>query len=430
MTDRLSTILRSQPISANVRREVICIALAAAEVCWLAPVFLALGRVTQPHPAMLLWLGLLVHMLGFFYLYRALQETKLSPRWRQTLLVAALLLSIVLVLRYHVYAGDGLCGAEWFLQMIRLLAEETAVMPAGLVAIFFIVYLWARGVHLANRSLYADSVGFSFRAGLVALILIAFLVSVMADVDASGFGVLYFFFALVAVALARIEEVSNLPNSSRVPFSGFWIGSTVAAVMLLVFVGTVVAFFFYGGGLQRILDWLSPVFFVIRLLLVLAGVLLLALLEALLSFFSFDISVLGQAFREILRNLGELLVPPPASPTPDSGAQSRPAILGVLQVVLTIAIPAAIVILVVLITWYRARRAQREEEDEAGRPANHGCPSALGHMRTRIADGDVACHDVRRNADFGRGSSWLRNGWRRLSWRTRALTYLLPCSWS
>ena len=54
------------------RREVICLALAAAEVCWVTPFFLALNWARNPHSPVLLWLGLLILMVGYFYFYRAL----------------------------------------------------------------------------------------------------------------------------------------------------------------------------------------------------------------------------------------------------------------------------------------------------------------------------------------------------------------------
>lgn len=352
--------------NANARREAIWFALAAAEVSWVAPAFLALNWVKNPHDPLLLWMGMLILMLGHFYLYRALVAARLSLRLQQGLLVVGLLLNIVLVLRFHVYAGLELQGTEWFLMPFRSLADVSAVMPSSWVTIMILVYLWARAIHLANRSITADSVGFSFRSGVVILVFFSFFIRILIDLDVSGFVIPYFFFALVAVALARIEEVSILPNSSPVPFSGFWISSTVGAVAVLVFLGVVIAVFFYGGGLNQVLKWLSPVLLILQIVVVGLGALLLTLLDWILAQLSVDLTILGEGLREVFQRLGQLLeMAPPAPPVPEE-VQTRPLIFGILQATITIAIPAAIVALVLLFTWRRLREGKRDESrDEA-----------------------------------------------------------------
>jgi hypothetical protein len=89
------------------RREALYLALAAAEVCWVAAVFLGLTRATASHPSLPVWLAMLALLLAFFYFYRALAATNLRIQWQQGLLVAGLLLSIGLFFRYHVYQTAG-----------------------------------------------------------------------------------------------------------------------------------------------------------------------------------------------------------------------------------------------------------------------------------------------------------------------------------
>jgi|GEM_PF-6958235 len=222
-------------VRVNSRREAIYVALAAAEVCWAAPVFLALtreriGLAPAPHSPLLLWLGLLALLLGFFYLYRALAAANLSLRLQQSLLVAGLLLSIGLVLRFHVYADAGLRGIDWFLQPLRSFATLTWAVPVEFIAILTLTHLWARGTHLARRSLGAGSVGFSFRSGVVILMGTALIISVFTGEDISGFVVPYFFFALVALALAR----SRLAPAT-VLFMGWFGPRGLASIVLGLF---------------------------------------------------------------------------------------------------------------------------------------------------------------------------------------------------
>ncbi len=118
----------------NSRREMIYVALAAAEMCWVTPTFAALSPETLRHRPLLLWLGMLILLLGFFYLYRALARANLSLALQQGLLVVALLLSIFLIVRYHVYGGLAFHGAEWIRYVWKRLTSITVLLPEMLAS--------------------------------------------------------------------------------------------------------------------------------------------------------------------------------------------------------------------------------------------------------------------------------------------------------
>ena len=363
-TPRLGGVLTK----VNGRRETIYLFLAAAEVCWVTPVFLALFGVRNPHAPALLWLGILILMLGYSYSYRALVAANLALRFQQGLLVSGLLLSIGLILRFHVL--DGFKGIEDLLEPFRLFGDVAAVLPVGWMAVVLLVYLWARGIHLADRSLSADSVGFSFRAGVVILIAAAFFVRLLTRLDVSGFVVPYFFFALGAVALARIEDVKLMANSAGgrglavVPFSGFWIGATLAAVAVLVLFGMVVAVFFCGGGLDQVLKWLFPVWIVVQILIVGVATLLLVLVNWLFDLLSIDLSILSEGLRDVMKRLSQLAVPWAVVPPSGSETTIWTFLFGLLQTAVMILVPLLIVSLVLLWTWRRLR--QGRSNDQAG----------------------------------------------------------------
>ncbi len=393
--------------AANGRREALWLALAAAELCWVAPIFLALIKVRTPHPALYLWLGMLVLMLGYFYFYRALAAANLTLRLQQGVLVVTLVLSMVLVLRFHVYATAGLQDIEWFLLPLRQLTQVEAMMPGSWMSVMLLVYLWARAIHLANRSLSAESVGFSFRSGVVILVVSAFLIRLFVNLDMPVFVVAFFFFALVAVALARIEAVSLLPNSSPVPFSGFWIGTTVGAVAILALLGIAALGFLYAGGLRLILRLLFPVLLVFQILIAGLGVLFLMLIEWVLAQFSLDLMDFGQGLREALSRLGQLLTmaPPPSEP---GDIQNQLLILGILQAVITIAIPAAMIALVVLVTWRRLQKRRGQTQSEETRESLLSAGAVARNLQAMLQSGldrlgDLAGHLSR----FGPGSRFL-----------------------
>lgn len=387
----------------NGRFEAIYLALAAAEVCWVAPVFMALNDNASRHPPLLLWLGLLALLLGFFYFYRALARAELSMRIQQSVLVVALLLSIGLVLRFHVYADAALSGVDWFLQPFRSLSQMGVFMPDELVAILTLVYLWARGIHLARRNMSVDRVGFSFRAGLVILVWSAAGIALITGRDVSRFVAPYFFFALVAVALARVEEVSNTPGSSRAPFTGFWIGSTVAVVALVVLLGSLVAIFFSGGSLRQVLGWFSPVLIVLETVVVAVGVLLIALLDLIFRLLPLDWEPFKNQLEELLSGFRQ-----PTQPlTLPSGGESASPTLGIAKAGITIAVVAAIVALVVLFTWWRLSRTQRGEVDES-RESLFSSKALAQHLRDMLQVGRDRLGDLAGLVDrFGLGSRLL-----------------------
>ena len=399
--------MNRQHLGLNARQEVIWVALAAAEVSWLVPVFLGLTGAMVPHAPLLLWLGMLVLLLGIFFLYRALTAANLPLVVQQGMLALILLLAIGLFLRYHVYAAPQWRGVSWFVTFLRSLADVDTVQPRGLVAAMGLVFLWARGIHLAHRSLSLQSVGFSFRSGVIILIVGSLLVHFSTELDASGFVVPYFFFSLVAVALARIEEVSQMPNSSRGGFASFWIGATVAAAGLLVALSMGLALFFYGGGLQQIISWLWPAVVVLELIFVGIGVALLVAVEFVLDLLSLDLGMLGQGLREALQRLSRLLTMSPLQPPPGSDPATRPPILGAVQVTLAVGIPVAIIAMVLLLTWYRRWRIGRAGREES-RESTFSAAALANGLGAAMLDGLHRLGELANLVDrFGMGPRFL-----------------------
>lgn len=384
--DQSGSVSSPSPVYVSSRREGIWLALAAAEVCWLTPIFLALTWALSPHSPLLLWLGMLVLMLGYFYYYRALAAANLTIPLQQSLLVVGLLLSTGLILRFHTLAGLGLQGTEWLLVPFLFQEDAAAVLPRSWLTIMILVLLWGRAIHLANRSISTDRVSFSFRSGVLILVGVAVLLKMVAGLDASGFVVPYFFFALVAIALSRVEDVSLLPNSNPVPFSGFWIGSSVGAVAVLMLLGMVVAVVFYGGGLRQLLEWLSPVLLVFQIIFVGLAALFLMLIEWVMTQFSLDLSFFGDALEGVFEQMGNLLVPLEPPPVPEE-AVTQPVILEVLRLVVIIGIPLAIISLVLLFTWQRLHQEGRGQKGDEARESFLSAGAVARNLQSMLRDG-------------------------------------------
>ena len=370
----------------SARRETIWLSLAAAELCWVVPAFWALTWNFIPHPPFLLWLGMLVLTLGFFFFYRALVSANLALRLQQGLLAAGLVLCVVFVLRFHVLAGSELRAVDWLLMPFRDVSDVSRRVPLSWLTIVLLIYLWARAIHLANRSLSTEPVGFSFRSGVLMLVVVAFVVQTFTSLDASGFVMAYFFFALVAVAMARIDEISRLPNSTPVPFSGFWIGSTVGAVALLVALGAALALFLTGGGLEHLLRWLAPVLRVVEAIIVFVGTLLVLFLEWLFGLFSLDLTNLGGQLRDALAQL-DLTLEPPVVPPPEGESQAWLILSRALQMLFTVVLPVAAVSLILLLTWRRVRRNGDDDRSEESRESLLSSGAVADSLQGMLRDG-------------------------------------------
>jgi hypothetical protein len=206
-------------------------------------------------------------------------------------------------------------------------------------------------------------VGFSFRSGVVLLIAATWAVSLFNHEDMLGFVIPYFFFALVAVALARIEEVSRAPNSTRVRFGAFWIGATVVAVGLLVVVGMAVANLFYGGTLEQVLRWMLPILIVFQLLIVGLGLILFTVLEFILEILPIDWSAFAAALQRIAAALGNLA--PPAVSTPQMDEEAVQRTMGAVQASCLTGVIVVFIAAVLLFTWWRLRKDRDQDGDES-----------------------------------------------------------------
>jgi hypothetical protein len=344
----------------NGRRELICLALAAAEACCVAPLFLAVSYNIARHSPLLLWSGMLVLLLGFFYFYRALALANLSLRLQQGLLVVPLLLIALVVLRFHIYAGAGLVGSGWFLQLLHSFSSLDILLGRELVAILGLIYLWARGIHLARRNLSSDSVVPSFRAGILILFAVTAVTSLGSGIDASGFVVSYFFFALIAMALSRAEDVSLTAGSGRAPFTGLWMGSALAVASVLVLLSTLLAALLSGGGVRQLLTWLSSIWQVLGIILVFVASLVLILLAWVLSLLPEGNREPIASPEEMLQGVFELgdLADQPAT------SEGFAGILQVAKSSATALLIIGLIALVLFLTWRRVRRARRIASDE------------------------------------------------------------------
>ena len=273
--------------SINLRAELRLALLAAAEACWLYAIVLTIGslmgfsRVVSPFGIFIVyWTGLLVG--------RALPRSNRAWRALQALTVVFALLAILVAMRVGFYAEpfyDFSWVAIFFGRIITLLERVTAEE----ISLFVLVAAFVRALGFAQRPLTLWVIGFQFRLGIVIFFAMAFIAALSTRVDFILWIFVYFALSLTGISLARIEE------AGREQALGYkWalvMSTTIAATMLLGFGATQ---FLTLESVNAFFRFISPLTFLIQILVTLISIPIFYLLEFLLS-------LLAPVFEAMLR---------------------------------------------------------------------------------------------------------------------------------
>jgi hypothetical protein len=245
------------PLRAQWRKELLYLTLALMENCWFYAwlTFLlgdSLGR-SLPFATTLSVLLLAMYLTRLLHA----RQTPLLIQRSVTLLLTVL--SSLLLLRLHVYGGDRILDLSW---LGSFLWEATNIMQRispGLILFCAGLYLWVRGIALAQRDMGVESVGFSFRLGIIAFVWL-FLIQIFAPgPDAMYLTFVYFFTGLVAVGLARIESVSQSNLGIRSPFNASWLGILAASTLAVSALSVSAAVLFSLRSVAAIVGAIHPV---------------------------------------------------------------------------------------------------------------------------------------------------------------------------
>jgi hypothetical protein len=340
------------------RQEVLYLSVAAMEACWLYPWFLLghrmLGDSTHLPPILSLFVPLLVAL----YLTRALLKLQLEMRWNRVIIALSAVVACLVAPKYYLYGQYSLLDPAWLWNMARALANLANAIPVEILVIVLVLYLWWRGISLGQQSLTFAKVGFYFRLGIVAFIWYLFLTFFGPGQEVTVFIFIYFFFGLIAVALARIEEVSQLRGGVRSPFNAYWLGVLVLATLVVLLIGLLASSIFSLQNAYHVLGWLRPLepvfeaafYFVFAIL----SYLLQPLVEALVQMIE---RFADSRLLEILTSQG----------TPEDlqavQAASPPGYLGILRgcIIVFILLAALIAVARSLQRWW-ARQEERGDE--------------------------------------------------------------------
>jgi hypothetical protein len=220
--------------------------LVIVELCWVLPWFRMVMQVTTAAPvwvAALVLGGIMLAAYGLGYVMEALRLMKnIQLGGFGILLVAGLLLAESWLLQKPAFgAKDGLAKLD----------------PGAVLVLFFVIWMWWRGLTLSQDVLRPTTAWRRFELGLLFFMAYLFIAS-QVDFYRPGFGifVLFLFSGLLAVVFARVSYVGINKGSSKNPFDLRWLGSIFgilgATVTLAALVGSLLT-----GQYRLFLDFLA-----------------------------------------------------------------------------------------------------------------------------------------------------------------------------
>jgi hypothetical protein len=258
----------------NWRKETLYATLVAAEMCWFTPWALVITQralvlsrrvelvetsvevaVATPYGTVLT-LGILV--LAVVYFSRIMDRLQLDLLYQRAILIFAVVITTFLVMRSLLYPGYSLFDFGWLRKAGGALLYFYSLPPeAGVVAIA--LFLWWRGISIGQRDLTVQGVAFSFRLGVLLLIFSTPLLFTL-NYDSTVLILPFFFFSLMAVALARVEEVNQAKGGVGAPFNFTWLAILLGSIAAVLITAWLISHIYSIEGFSQVLRWLEPVF--------------------------------------------------------------------------------------------------------------------------------------------------------------------------
>jgi hypothetical protein len=295
----------------NWRKEALYVTLVAAEMCWFTPWFLMLTRpaVAPTYYGTALTLGILV--LAVVYFSRILDRLQLDLLYQRVILIVTVLITTALIMRFLLYPGYSLLNLGWLGKAGESLLYFYSLPPeVGVSAI--VLFLWWRGISIGQRDLAFQGVAFSFRLGVLLLVFSAPLLSILVAYDSTTVFILpFFFFSLLAVALARVEEVNRAKGGVGAPFNFTWLAILLGSIVAVLVTARLISRVYSVEGFAQVLRWLRPVFDPLLRVVEYIPILLFKLLAPFLEWLA---RMLQGVFETFAQNIEGIEIPQPLPP--------------------------------------------------------------------------------------------------------------------
>ena len=247
----------------HVRRELVFVALGTMDVCVIVPLFAALLSPIIPMRPLAVVAVFLGALLAVHYLARLALGLPLHPTLRSGLLGLGMLVSGLLVVHRLLHAETRFLDSAWLVDVFSDLQQN--VGSHDVLVFLSVLFLWWRGLVLAQRRLDSESVAFRFRLGLLLLALTLVLAGSIQPWPYHYLVFIFFFASLMGIALARAEEMGQRYGGSQSPFGLDWLVTLVASALVVLLLAGGLTTLLTGEGIALLL---VPALQVLRVVLI------------------------------------------------------------------------------------------------------------------------------------------------------------------
>ena len=347
----------------NLHRELRLALLAAMETCWVFAVIVFLAaQVDKPRS---------LTPLPFFAAYwialgigRALPQSRRQWIALQALALGIAAVTVLAVIRVELFPAFEWYDLAWLPRALVTILSITRGIATEHLVTAGVLYVFIRGLGFAQRPLTLWFVGFQFRLGIVVFFLLlviagfAGLFMLTKPFDPTLWIFVYFGVSLLAIALARIEEMGG-----EMRYGLRWIVTILGGVALVLLIGASILQFFNPETARWLLMPLAPLWLLVTafilLLAIPAGYLVGWLVELLRPLFD----KVGQFFAD----LGNLF--PREFQDALKNAPESPLWINVENTIKMLIVPLALMIAAYLLARALNRRMKRIEDEAYVREA-------------------------------------------------------------
>jgi len=250
----------AKSIALNWQLETLLLALAGMEICWFTPLFLAFTRSAWVFPPYLVALMLWFLVWGMMRLALFLAQRQIGSPLYELIVIGMVVLSSLLVIRLYVYWGTPWHDWSWLPATGRSLTHLIQGISDEVIVLGTMLFLWWRAISLSQQDHSFQSVGYEFRRNVLLLIVSMLILSYLVGSEVDVFVAPFFFCCLLAVALARVKDKSQVSGGIERPFGPRWLAILIAASLLVLGLGWLLGHVYSVEGFGTLLAWMDPFF--------------------------------------------------------------------------------------------------------------------------------------------------------------------------
>jgi hypothetical protein len=287
-----------------LRRELLQISLLLMESCIITAAFIPVNTSSLRHAPLPMWLGF-AGLLAFAYLStRWIPRTGLSLGRQRLVILGLILASVALLTRFHVHAYVPAGSGEWPAVLFDEWASIFNQLTDAPITLGVVLICWWRGIHLVYREFTLQSVSLSFRIDILWMVGAGLLWEAprAGEVGLLIYG--FFFFAILSMGLARVDEIAGKKDGSAQPFGLGWLATMLGAGLVVIGLGWIVARVYSPAGFSALGEWLAPAFSVLEQAAYAILMFLGRLLEPIISLL---VRFLEYLIRLAMENMGEVM---------------------------------------------------------------------------------------------------------------------------